>query len=309
MTELIWGEEWQEYYEKFNYFSHEIIRPGCHPWKMINKNSDRSIVLIHGLTDSPYFMMDLARFFYSKLGYSVFVPLLQCHGLRNPEGMQGVSLAEWKKNMAFGVEVASQHGRVVSIGGLSAGGALGLYGFENIAELNGCLYLFSAALELAGGMIGTAKQRFLRSSLVDIMEYFNRKRSLVGEHPYRYAFMDMGGARELAELIFEIAQIIDNHSENEPFDHWVLAAHSESDDVTGIGGIEKLHKRSVAEKFLFYRIPKEEHVSHAGLVLESDIHSPNGEENLLLEKRNVLFADLLGEIEKMEHRMSGVLSV
>lgn len=304
MMKLIYGDEWQEYYQQFSYFSHEIIRNGCYPWKMVRDDSERAIVLVHGLTDSPFFMMDLARFFYSRLGYSVFLPLLHCHGLKNPEGMEGVSLEEWKKNVSYGVRTASRYGRKVSIGGLSTGGALGLYAMENMPELNGCLYLFSASLELAGGMLGSVKESILRSSLVDVMEYFNRNRSLVGDHPYRYAFIDMGAARELAELIVEIAEIVESYSEYDAFDHWVFAAHSESDDVAGIGGIEKLQKRSVVEKFHFWRVAKEKDISHAGLVLESDILAPDEEEGDPLEKGNELFAELLGEIEIMEWKMN-----
>lgn len=305
MTQAKHGEEWLEYYERFPYFSHEDIRDGCFPWKMVNEGSDRVIVLVHGLTDSPFFMMDLARFFYTRLGYSVFIPLLQCHGLKNPEGMEGVSLAEWKENVSFAVDRASRHGRLISIGGLSAGGALGLWAMENMEEVNGCLYLFSAALELAGGVIGSAKEKILRTSLVDVMEYFNRKRELVGEHPYRYAFMDMGGARELAVLIGEITEIIEGYSDDQPFNRWVFAAHTENDEVTGFGAIERLYARSVVEKFEFWRIAADNKVSHAGLVLANSIFSPDTDVKEPLERGNPIFSELLARLEHMEQRMFG----
>jgi hypothetical protein len=299
-AERVCGDEWREYYSRFPYFSHETIRDGCHPWKLVKQDSDKVIVLIHGLTDSPFFMMDLAEYFYSELGYSVFLPLLHCHGLRNPKGMEGVKLEEWKKNVEYAVKTACRYGRTVSIGGLSIGGALSLYAMENLTKINGCLYLFSAALELAGGVIGSAKEKLLRSSLVDVAEFFNRKRALVGEHPYRYAFMDMGAARELAELLIETTKITESYSENEPFSRWVFAAHSQGDEVAGIHGIERLCKRSVAERFIFWRVPKEENVSHAGLVLASDILSLDGKEGELLEKGNPLFSELLQKIEAFE---------
>lgn len=309
VEEMVCGDEWREYYSRFPYFSHETIRDGCHPWKMVNQDSDRAIVLVHGLTDSPFFMMDLAKFFFSELGYSVFVPLLHCHGLKNPKGMEGVKLEEWKENVEYAVKTASRYGRTVSIGGLSIGGALSLYAMENMKEISGSLYLFSAALELAGGVIGSAKEILLRSALVDVAEFLNRKRTLVGEHPYRYAFMDMGAARELAELLIETTEIVESYNEKEPFSRWVFAAHCIDDDVTGIGAIERLYKRSVAEKFFFWRIPKKERISHAGLVLAKDITSPGDKEGEPLEKGNPLFSELLNKIEAFEGLMGGVLKI
>ena len=164
-----------------------------------------------------------------------------------------------------------------------------------------------AALELAGGVIGSAKEIMLRSSLVDVVEFFNRKRALVGEHPYRYAFMDMGAARELAALLIETTEITESYSDKEPFSRWAFAAHSQGDDVTGIHGIERLYKRSVAEKFIFWRIPEEENVSHAGVVLANDIFAPDAKEDEPLEKGNPLFPELLRKIKAFE-RLSRDLS-
>jgi esterase/lipase len=44
-------------------------------------------VLIHGLTDSPYFMTAIGEYFFGNLGYNVYLPLLQCHGLKEPKGV------------------------------------------------------------------------------------------------------------------------------------------------------------------------------------------------------------------------------
>ena len=35
-TQETWGNEWLEYYDRFNYFSREKIRDGCHPRIMEN---------------------------------------------------------------------------------------------------------------------------------------------------------------------------------------------------------------------------------------------------------------------------------
>ena len=129
---LIHGREsdwlWSEYYTAFDYFSPSVIRPGCHPRKMVHPDhGDRSIVLVHGLTDSPFFLLAVGEYFHTCLGYNVYLPLLHCHGLKNPRGMAGVSLSEWKKNVSFAIRVAKARGGRVSLGGLSAGAALSFF--------------------------------------------------------------------------------------------------------------------------------------------------------------------------------------
>ena len=66
---------WQEYYKKFNIDALNSIRQGCEPKIMLQKNSptEKAIVLIHGLTDSPFFMEAIGECFYDW-GYNVFIP-------------------------------------------------------------------------------------------------------------------------------------------------------------------------------------------------------------------------------------------
>ena len=50
---------WLDYYEHFN-IKKDSVRPGCEPRIMIQceiQPPGKAIVLIHGLTDSPYWMV------------------------------------------------------------------------------------------------------------------------------------------------------------------------------------------------------------------------------------------------------------
>ena len=71
--------EWNEYYRRFSYFSHDLVRDGCHP-RMLEHgdNHAKSIVLVHGLTDSPYFMTAIAEHFFENLGYNVYLRFFTC---------------------------------------------------------------------------------------------------------------------------------------------------------------------------------------------------------------------------------------
>ncbi len=286
----------------FPYFSHERIRRGCYPWKMIHSDSDKAIVLIHGLSDSPYYMQALARFFHQELSYSVFIPLLHCHGLRKPEGMDGVSRTEWKKNVAMSVRAAAEHGKV-SIGGLSTGATLGIYAVEELEYIDGCLYMFSAALAFAGGFIGRFKQWIVRTWVADLLRYLDRKKNLIGSHPYRYAYVDRGAARELSLLIEEISQIIAGYSKLNPFNHLVFAVHHQNDEVVSIAAVKDFISLIAEEMYEFLVISEQIDVAHAGVILQNDIYSPLDDKKVL-ERSNPQFHRILEGIVRMDQRIS-----
>ena len=290
--------EWLDYYENFKYFSPEVVRDGCYPRIMEHNETAKAIVLVHGLTDSPYFMTAIGNYFFKNLGYNVYLPLLHCHGLKDPEGMEGVKLDEWKSNVSFAVDTAASKVNNVAIGGLSTGGTLSFYTAVKNPKITGPLYLFSAALDLAGGIMGDFKERILRTFLVDILD---KDQPLIGENPYRYARMDLDGARELSLLIKETDALIKGFSQKVPFSSRVFAAHSESDSTANIAGIEDLQKVSAPGKFTFFRIKKEKGVSHASLVLKDPIHaSGKSVDDNPLEEANSQFDEMMQAIADFE---------
>lgn len=295
-TKEVREHEWLNYYDRFDYFSSEKVRDGCYPRIMEQPNTKKAIVLVHGLTDSPYFMTAIGAYFYEKLGYSVYMPLLHYHGLKEPEGMKGVELEEWKANVAFAIKSAAARCGQISIGGLSTGGTLSLYMAATNAKINGTLYLFSAALDLAGKrfeFIGEIAERLLRTPLAFL---FDSKKPLIGENPYRYGRMDIDGAQELARLIKETDNIIDEYDSKTPFPKKVFAAHSECDTTASISGIEDLKKVSIPERFELFKIEEKHGVSHASLVLKDPIIK----EGKTLEDENPQFQDMMGAIETFE---------
>ena len=291
--------EWLEYYDRFKYFSQEKIRDDCHPRIMEHPNSEKTIVLVHGLTDSPYFMTAIGHYFHQELGYNVYMPLLHCHGLKAPNGMEDVELSEWKANVGFAIKSAAARCNRISIGGLSTGGTLSFYMAATNPKIDGVLYLFSAALDLAGkgfNFVGDIMEWLLRTRLPDLID---SNKDLIGENPYRYDHMDMDGAQELARLIKETDTIIEGFDAKNPFPQKVFAAHSECDTTASISGIEDLEKVLIPEQFKFYRIDKEYDVPHASLVLKDPI-TFNGK---TLEKENPRFNDMMGAIAAFESHL------
>jgi len=270
---------WAAYTEHFkDYFSKQKIRPHCHPRILEHESKvENSIVLIHGLTDSPYFMTALADHFHQTLGYNVYMPLLHCHGLKEPAGMESVSLDEWKKNVKFAIDQATHTSARVSIGGLSTGGTLSYYFAETDSNVNGDLYLFSAALDLAGKSLlpGNVIEIALRNAdtetinkLEDLFATFSNVKSkarrltsfirkntqpdkseqkdiLIGENPYRYDAIDLEGAKQLALLIGETDKITDKLTQATPFKKRVFIAHSYADTTANIRGVKELEKHCI----------------------------------------------------------------
>jgi alpha-beta hydrolase superfamily lysophospholipase len=296
------GQEWRAYYERFHYFTAANVRDGCQPRVYRHAApSAKAVVLVHGLTDSPHFMTAIARHFHFKLGYDVFLPLLHGHGLKAPRGMQGVDLGEWKANVRFAVQAAAAHASRVSIGGLSTGGALSFYMACTKPRITGELYLFSAALDLAGGplgLVGEFKEWLLGTPLAAA---FDSDKPLIGNNPYRYARMDMDGAQELARLIKETDDLLKGFDAQAPFARRVFAAHSECDRTAAIQGIKNLQTKTARNFFTAFYIPAAVGVSHAELVLDVPIRDPDADRDALpLEKANPQFGEMMAALTAFE---------
>lgn len=291
------ANEWLNYYEKFAYFSPDKIRKECYPIIMEHDElTGKAIVLVHGLTDSPYFMTAIANHFYT-MGYNVYLSLLHFHGLKEPKGMEGVDLKEWKANVQFAINTAASKAKHISIGGLSTGGTLSFYMACKNSEINGELYLFSAALDLAGGplgLFGEIIERLLHTGLAKWLDKIDEKKPLIGKNPFRYARIDKGGALELVKLIKETDDFLDEYDSKDPFPKRVFAAHSQDDHTADIQGIISLQEKTPKERIVFYKIPKELKVSHASLVLKDPIFAINAsKDEKPLEEANPEFEDMM----------------
>ncbi len=292
---------WPEYYHEFPYFSEQEIRPGCHPCRMLHENSTRkAIVLVHGLTDSPFYMQAIAGYFHQTLGYDVFLPLLQCHGLQQPGGMEGVSLAQWKKNVRFAVCSAAKRAERVSIGGLSTGGALSFYLGYTDRQITGEIYLFSAALGLYGGpfnVFGGILELLLCNSLFRLLD--NRK-TLEGNHPYRYARVPMNSAGELAQLIREINELRKTVAGTFSVKR-IFAAWSEYDRVIDVSKMASLPGFARENQFFSFVIPAAARVDHACVVLQEPVYAIDIEPgDKPLEVPNPLFSEMMAALQKFE---------
>ncbi len=288
-------KEWHEYYDRFDYFSPNLIREGCYPRFLQKKGKQKNaIVLVHGLTDAPYFMQAIGDYFYEKMGFNVYIPLLHKHGLKKPNGMRGVSLNEWKYNVEFAIQVAGQHADTISIGGLSTGGALSAYMSLIHPLMNGATFLFSAALDIAG-QTGDFKEWLLRTPIANVVDFVQDtlQPDLIGENPYRYARIDIGGAQQLAKLIKSMDKIIKHKHKQKAIHKPYFAAHSADDTQADIKNIEKFLNNMNTNKTQLFKIGKDFRVPHASVVLKHNVCSGSGSP---LEPKNPFFDEMMAAV-------------
>jgi esterase/lipase len=280
---------WNEYYQHFK-IDPTSVRDGCEPRIMLQKGASKTtVVLVHGLTDSPYFMEAIGRRFYD-IGFNVLIPLLAGHGLKDPRNMKGVTFEQWLDNVDFAVDKAIGMNQIVSIGGLSTGGLLSVYkAVTDPTKITGGVFLFSAALELASGEITEA---LLRTKVIlPLLAFVEdlKDAHLVGENPYRYDRMDKDGAAQLSKLMEETDHLIKGQKHRD-LSQPLFIAHSEDDTTARIKGVEDLYAKSSPDRREFFRIGKYFHVPHASTVLEEDVKAKNGSP---LEPKNPFFEEMM----------------
>jgi hypothetical protein len=295
---------------EFPCFSGQAVRPGCHPRKLLqNKPTEKAIVLVHGLTDSPFYMKGIGEFFYRSLGYNVYMPLLQCHGLKYPEGMSGVSLLQWKKNLRFAIRTAAEKGDLDSIRGLSTGGELSNSCGGTDPEVSGDIYLFSPALGLYGGpwgILGSVVELLLRSRFV---RFLDNGKPLAGIHPYRYDRVPINSATELSRLILEVDGMLKIRqgtvgtvgTVGTIHKKRIFAAWSECDRVINVRKLSKLQAVIRENKFVPFIIPKARQVDHACVVLNEPVYAIDSRPGEApLEEANPIFTEMMVALRSFE---------
>jgi pimeloyl-ACP methyl ester carboxylesterase len=299
-TDRHWPHLWLEYCEAFPESAPALLRPHCHPRCLLHRGgAGRALVLVHGLSDSPAMFADLADHFHRQLGYDVYLPLLQGHGLKEPRGMRRVRLEQWLDNVRFAVACASRESASVALGGLSTGGALSLYLAACGERPHADLYLFSPALGLArgpAGIPGRWAERLLEWPWVVVIDRtLDRFRPLVGRHPYRYDRVPLVSAAQLVRLMRMIDQL--HPALPATLRGKIFAAWSESDQVISVAKIAALTGRLSPTRVFTFVLPQAAGVTHASVVLRQPIYAVGGEEKVL-EAANPRFSEMLAEIDR-----------
>jgi len=198
-----------------------------------NKAYRRGVLLVHGLTDSPYFMRYLAEFFQQN-GFRVMAILLSGHGTQ-PGDLLDISWREWAKAVAYGVDRLAEEAEEVYLAGYSAGGSLSVYQSLCDDRVRG-LFLFSPALRVSP-RAAFANLHKLYSWLAPSGKWLTIKQDL---DIYKYESFPKNAAAQMYALTREIKARLRGHEMSIP----VFAAASEDDTTTSSAATIKFIARS-----------------------------------------------------------------
>lgn len=141
------------------------------PFQLDAKAGDTGVLLIHGLTDSPYMFHDLASEFV-KQGVSVRTLLLPGHGTA-PSALIDISEQQWREAARYAVLSMLEDFDTVFLGGFSTGGALVIDYLNQAplsqahqAQIKGVL-LWSPATKAKSNMAWAAKYAALLTDYMD----------------------------------------------------------------------------------------------------------------------------------------------
>ncbi|WP_052262599.1 alpha/beta hydrolase [Pseudoalteromonas luteoviolacea] len=92
------------------------------PYQLLHNNQDKGILLIHGLTDSPYIFNTIAQDLYRQ-GFNVRTLLLPGHGTA-ADDLRHVTNDDWQRHVRYAIKRTSQDFKHFAIMGFSTGAAL-----------------------------------------------------------------------------------------------------------------------------------------------------------------------------------------
>ncbi len=229
------------------------------------RRTDRVLVLIHGLKDSPGYLEEIGRRFAAR-GINVLLPLLPAHGRRDPTAeMRRVNRSEWRSTVNRTVEIAATLGSELSIGGLSTGGALAIDKcLRHPTSVDGKVFLFAAALGLP-----TKARLVLSSRLVTrLCDALTERKagSGIGGNPLKYTRDFFAAGRQVHLLIRDIRRRAGaDFKRLASLSDRIFVAHSEADVTIPPGAVKRLVDPS--DPGQHHLVPRALDVAHADLVM------------------------------------------
>ena len=182
----------------------------------------RGVLLIHGLTDSPYFMRRLGAFFQVQ-GFHVMAILLPGHGTQ-PGDLLEVSYREWAHAVAYGADQLAAVTDEIYLAGYSAGATLSIAHSLHDARVRG-LFLYSPALQINADA-AWARLHQAYSWLLPAGRWVN---ILPDVDVYKYESLPKNAAAQIYALIREVHKTLSQHALDVP-----VFAVASADDVTAM---------------------------------------------------------------------------
>lgn len=173
------------------------FRNASKPFVMFHQlKSSKSALLLHGLSDSPFYMKDIGKLLFDQ-GYDVYAVLLEGHGTIDTD-LQSVRLEDWQNQVSEAIESLRSHSERVLLAGFSTGAVLAIDYLSNHQQMPiSGLMLFSPAIEIASKFAPFSCQ------LKGIMKWA-KSQSNTNPNPTRYNLMATNGVCQLYRLTKKI---------------------------------------------------------------------------------------------------------
>jgi len=203
----------------------------------------RGVLLTHGLTDSPYFMRNLAIFFQENC-FRVMAILLPGHGTQ-PGDLLDVTWEDWAKAEAYGTEKLAAEADEIYLAGFSTGGALSVYQSLRDKRVRG-LFLFSPAFKVSS-KAALANLHKLYSWLMPSAKWVD---IMPDQDIYKYESFTKNAAAQIYALTKEVGSQLGEQEVNIP----VFAAASQDDtSVDAPATLEFMaHARNPSSRMVLY---------------------------------------------------------
>lgn len=235
---------------------------GNAPFILLPKQSPiATIVLFHGLSDSPFFMSSIAENLVQK-GFIVIAPLTPGHGKKEANAdMKDDNLkSRWYAHVNAIVDYAEDFNLPLVLGGFSTGGAFATqYTLANPDKVE-ALLLFSAALKLSSSAENIAKVWGSKA----LAKWLDGDYQSIGPHPFKYPKVATYSALVLIDVIKDIRAKLENSSIQKP----IFVAHSMADNVTLFEGVNNLTEKVKGEHLVF-KIDESYDLCHADLPMSA----------------------------------------
>ncbi|MEA2083968.1 MAG: alpha/beta fold hydrolase [Thermodesulfobacteriota bacterium] len=233
--------------------------------KTENKKFKKGILLIHGLTDSPYLLRPVARHLQSK-GFLVRTILLPGHGTI-PGDLLSVKYETWIKAVEYGMYRLRLNCEETYIGGFSTGGTLSMnYSLKNPDKIKG-LILFSPAIGI----------KSKAACLSVYLNYFKDWLSVYDDNDYtKYESFAINGAAQIYKLTERNKEILDKQDLKPNFP--VFAVLSEEDktiDSEKTIDIFNSYLKSDKNRIILYTTDPGKYKNNEDLIIAQNSYIPD----------------------------------
>lgn len=231
--------------EQYFFCAKELRNQGNAPfvlWQASTSPAPAVVVLLHGLSDSPYYLHSVAQAIHAK-GFNVVVGLIPGHGLTtNAETIfHDNNLRQvWRDYTDALITAVRPMGNKLLVGGFSTGGALAVDHILREPGSSDGLLLFSGALALADNAETLSKIPFAKV----LGKWMDGDYQELGDNPYKYPSISSHAALILMDIIRNIRSAL---HESTGLKLPIFVAHSQADTVTPIEGVKGLLTFSLAE--------------------------------------------------------------